>query len=122
MSVLLCIILQQQECDYRSGRICFPLSKIDEELSNLEDKKYSLKLFTYKVLCSVNTVMMDSAKSMPDLSIGQSQSIRNETATTYMPTAGEGKKKKGFFSIFKKDKKFNVVNIELLFFRTTYTC
>lgn len=30
--------------------------------------------------------------------------------TPYMPMAGEGKKKKGFFSFLKKDKKFTVVS------------
>ncbi|XP_056008242.1 nucleolar protein dao-5-like isoform X17 [Ostrea edulis] len=53
-------------------------------------------------------VMLDGAKSMPDLSIGRSQSMKTEPPTPYMPMAGEGKKKKGFFSFLKKDKKFTV--------------
>lgn len=48
---------------------------------------------------------------MPDLSIGRSQSMKTDAPTTpYMPMAGEGKKKKGFFSFLKKDKKFTVVS------------
>nr|XP_034304917.1 cordon-bleu protein-like 1 isoform X4 [Crassostrea gigas] len=59
-------------------------------------------------LVSAN-VMLDGAKSMPDLSIGRSQSMKTDAPTTpYMPMAGEGKKKKGFFSFLKKDKKFTV--------------
>ncbi|XP_021374197.1 titin-like isoform X3 [Mizuhopecten yessoensis] len=54
------------------------------------------------------TVTMDSAKSMPDLSVGRSQSVRLDPSPSYMPMAGEGKKKKGFFSFLKKDKKFNL--------------
>ena len=54
-------------------------------------------------------VMLDGAKSMPDLSVGRSQSLKNENPTPYMPLAGEGKKKKGFFSFLKKEKKFTVV-------------
>lgn len=59
-------------------------------------------------LVSAN-VMLDGAKSMPDLSIGRSQSVKTDAPVTpYMPMAGEGKKKKGFFSFLKKDKKFTV--------------
>lgn len=57
------------------------------------------------------SVMLDGAKSMPDLSIGRSQSLKTDAPVTpYMPMAGEGKKKKGFFSFLKKDKKFTVVS------------
>ncbi|XP_069110876.1 protein cordon-bleu-like isoform X3 [Argopecten irradians] len=56
---------------------------------------------------------MDTAKSMPDLSIGRSQSVRVDPSTAYMPMAGEGKKKKGFFSFLKKDKKFNVQSVQM---------
>lgn len=57
------------------------------------------------------SVMLDGAKSMPDLSIGRSQSVKTDAPVTpYMPMAGEGKKKKGFFSFLKKDKKFTVVS------------
>lgn len=59
------------------------------------------------------TVMLDGAKSMPDLSIGRSQSMKTEPPAPYMPMAGEGKKKKGFFSFLKKDKKFTVVRVYL---------
>lgn len=59
------------------------------------------------------SVMLDGAKSMPDLSIGRSQSMKTDAPTTpYMPMAGEGKKKKGFFSFLKKDKKFTVVSLD----------
>ncbi|KAJ8313921.1 hypothetical protein KUTeg_008482 [Tegillarca granosa] len=59
----------------------------------------------------INTAIMNGAKSMPDLSISRSQSLRTEpnmSTPAYMPTAGEGKKKKGFLSFLKKDKKFSV--------------
>ncbi|XP_062593976.1 FK506-binding protein 5-like isoform X7 [Saccostrea cucullata] len=58
-------------------------------------------------LISAN-VMLDGAKSMPDLSVGRSQSMKTDAPAPYMPMAGEGKKKKGFFSFLKKDKKFTV--------------
>lgn len=46
--------------------------------------------------------------SMPNLSGNQ----RTEQNLSYMPSAGETKKKKGFFSFLKKDnsKKFSVVS------------
>lgn len=56
---------------------------------------------------------MDSAKSMPDLSVGRSQSVKVQGKTPYMSSTGEGKKKKGFFSFFKKEKKFSLVCFDL---------
>ena len=50
---------------------------------------------------------VNSAMSMPNLA-----SDRSPSTTNYMPSAGETKKKKGFFSFLKKDnsKKFSVVS------------
>ncbi|XP_071158097.1 ankycorbin-like isoform X28 [Mytilus edulis] len=53
---------------------------------------------------------VNSAMSMPNLSGNQ----RTEQNLSYMPSAGETKKKKGFFSFLKKDnsKKFSVQSVQ----------
>ncbi|ESP02259.1 hypothetical protein LOTGIDRAFT_172258 [Lottia gigantea] len=58
----------------------------------------------------VNCAMMDSAQSMTDLN--RSESARREQPTSYMPGAAEPKKKRGFLSFLKKDKKFKLNETE----------
>ncbi|XP_055959147.1 cordon-bleu protein-like 1 isoform X2 [Patella vulgata] len=55
----------------------------------------------------IPSAMIDNAKSMPDLSRSESSRER-EHAPTYMPGVSEPKKKRGFLSFLKKDKKFKL--------------
>ncbi|KAK6172113.1 hypothetical protein SNE40_018064 [Patella caerulea] len=60
----------------------------------------------------IPSAMIDNAKSMPDLSRSESLSQSREHAPTYMPGVSEPKKKRGFLSFLKKDKKFKLSEAE----------
>ncbi|XP_078321244.1 uncharacterized protein LOC144621573 isoform X9 [Crassostrea virginica] len=95
-----------QERQVDSSRVLFQLPSNPQQ--KLSPQTRISELPTSEVNLISANVMLDGAKSMPDLSVGRSQSLKNENPTPYMPLAGEGKKKKGFFSFLKKEKKFTV--------------
>ncbi|KAK3102241.1 hypothetical protein FSP39_009852 [Pinctada imbricata] len=104
--------LQHQLCQERHfdpARYMFQLPGNPQKELNLQSTVGELNT---NEINYISTVTLDGAKSMPDLSIGRSQSMRTEPPPQplYMPTAGETKRKKGFFSFLKKDNKkgFNV--------------
>ena len=73
--------------------------------------KRNIFLYTFSFSFSFVSGSVNSAMSMPNLSVDRSQPTKTDIA--YMPTLGETKKKKGFFSFLKKDnsKKFSLVSI-----------
>ena len=72
---------------------------------------FKRNIFLYTFSFSFVSGSVNSAMSMPNLSVDRSQPTKTDIA--YMPTLGETKKKKGFFSFLKKDnsKKFSLVSI-----------
>lgn len=83
-----------------------PYSKLNMQMTVGELKSNEINLI---VAGTVN-----SAMSMPNLSVDRSQPMKSEQNLSYMPSTAEVKKKKGFFSFLKKDnsKKFSVQSVQ----------